>query len=159
MRVEQIIPWLVNGTADVCSTPPGILMAAWDSAPTLQHFVFGNLFTGYAIIAQPDAGLKTYREYRIAGLPPVEAARRAIAPMRGKVFAYPPEDAIKPFIDVALEKGGLSLKDVDPLVVDDPLTVNAMRRKRQILKLEGPLRESRYRAKAIYRFLRRKICL
>lgn len=129
MGVEQIIPWLKNGTVDACSTPPGILMAAWDSAPELRSFVFGNMFTGYAIMGQPDQKYLTYRQLRAEGFDSQTAAQKAISQMKGKRFAYPPEDAIRPFIDLVLSKANIQLKDLNTVVMDDSLTVNAMRQK------------------------------
>lgn len=127
--VEHIVPWLRNGTVDVCSTPPGILMAAWDGAPNLRSFVFGNLFTGYAIMAQPDQRYRTYQQFRADGHAPPVAAQRAVAQLKGRRLAYPPEDAIRPFIDLTLSRADLRLEDLETVVMDDPLTVNAMRQR------------------------------
>jgi hypothetical protein len=66
-----------------------------------------------------------------------DAIRAVIGQMRGKTFAYPTENAIKPFIDLALEEGGLSRRDVKNLVLDDPLTVIAMRNKQADFQVGG----------------------
>jgi ABC-type nitrate/sulfonate/bicarbonate transport system substrate-binding protein len=128
LPVEQIVPALANRTVDVCSTPPGILMAAWDSAPNLVTFVFGNMFTGYAIMAQPSGNYRSFSELVAQGSAADAAAVIAISQMKGKSFAYPPEDAIRPFIDLALARARLTVKDLKTVVLDDPLTVNAMRK-------------------------------
>jgi ABC-type nitrate/sulfonate/bicarbonate transport system substrate-binding protein len=110
--VEQIVPALTRHEVDVCSTPPGIIMAAWDSAPTLVTFVFGNMFTGYAIMAQPAGNYHSYSELVSQGAAPADAAAIAVGQMRGKTFAYPPEDAIRPFIDLSLARARLTLDDL-----------------------------------------------
>jgi hypothetical protein len=42
--------------------------------------------------------------------------------MKGNRFAYPPEAAIKGFINLALDKGGLTLNDVKSIVAEDAKT-------------------------------------
>ena len=128
IKVEEIVPLLKNRGLDVVSSPPGILFASHDNAPNLVSFVFGDLFQGYAILAHPDRGLQSYAELLAQGIPAEEALREAARQLQGKTLAYPSEAAIKPFIDLVLEKGGLQRSQIDSLVLDDPLTVNAMRR-------------------------------
>lgn len=137
IKVEEIVPYLKNGTMDVVSSPPGILISAHDNAPNLCSFVFGDLFQGYAILAQPDGGYKSYDEFVQGGMSPTDAARATAQQLRGKTFAYPTETAIKPFIDLVLEKGGLKRSDFKSLVLDDPLTVNAMRGKQAAFQVGG----------------------
>jgi len=127
IKVEEIVPLLKNRNLDVVSTPPGILFSAFDSAPDLVSFVFGDVFQGYAILSQPDLALSSYAEFRAAGAAPEDAIKQVVSQMRNKTFAFPSEAAIKPFIDLVLEKGGLQRSDINALVLDDPLTVNAMR--------------------------------
>lgn len=129
IKVEEIVPLLKNRSLDVVSSPPGILFAAFDSAPNLVSFVFGDLFQGYAMLGQPDEGFRSYSEFRESGLPPEAAVIKVVEQLRGRTFAYPAEAAIKPFIDLVLEKGGITRKDITSLVLDDPLTINAMRKK------------------------------
>ncbi|WP_319525109.1 hypothetical protein [uncultured Desulfosarcina sp.] len=129
IKVEEIVPFLKNNTMDVISCPPGILFSAYDNAPNLISFVFGDLFQGYAILAQPDAGYFSYEEFITKGYTHEDAIRATINQMKGKIFAYPTETAIKPFIDLALNKGGLTYNDIITKVLDDPLTIVAMRNK------------------------------
>lgn len=137
IKVEEIVPYLKNGTLDVVSSPPGILFSSYDNAPNLCSFVFGDLFQGYAILAQPDSGYKSYDEFVTQGMSPADAAKAAAQQLKGKTFAYPTETAIKPFIDLVLEKGGLKRGDFKSLVLDDPLTVNAMRSKQADFQVGG----------------------
>lgn len=137
VKIDNIVPLLKGGTYDAASVPPGILFASYDTAPELCTFVFGDLFQGYAIMSRSDPAIKSYAQFRAAGLPPADALRAAALQLRGKVFAYPSETAIKPFINLVLSKGGLRGTDYRALVLDDPLTVNAMRNKQADFQVGG----------------------
>ncbi len=125
LKIEDVVPFLNNGTLDVASCPPGILMASYENAPDVVAFCFGDLFQGFAIMAKPS--YKSYSDFIKEGKPPKEAVKAAVAQMRGKTFAYPAEAAIKPFIDLAIEKSGMTRKDFTSLVLDDPMTINSLR--------------------------------
>lgn len=137
IKVEEIVPLLKNRSLDVVSAPPGILFAAYDDAPNLVSFVFGDLFQGYAVLARADLNLRSQADFLAEGMAPDRAVAAVVAQMRGKTFAYPSEAAIQPFIDLVLEKGGLRRSDIKTLVLDDPLTVNAMRRGQADLQVGG----------------------
>jgi ABC-type nitrate/sulfonate/bicarbonate transport system substrate-binding protein len=137
IKVEEIVPLLKNGSLDLVSTPPGILFAAHDNAPNLVSFVFGDIFQGYAVLARPDLNLRSQAEFVAEGMTPEQAVAAVVAQMRGKTLAYPSEAAIQPFIDLVLRKGSLRRSDIKPLVLDDPLTVNAMRRGQADLQVGG----------------------
>jgi len=137
IKIENGVSFLKNGTLDVCSLPLGLLYPAYDSASDLGTFVFCDLFQGFAIMAQPDKGYRSYQEFLADGMTSEQAFKAAIGQMRGKTFAYPSETAIKPFIDVALEKGGLTREDLTSLVQDDALTINAMRAKQADFQVGG----------------------
>lgn len=137
IKVEEIVPLLKNRSLDVVSSPPGILFSAHDSAPNLVSFVFGDIFQGYAILARPDLQLRSHAEFVATGSTPEQAVEQVVAQMRGKRLAFPSEAAIKPFIELVLDKGGLRLSDIKPLVLDDPLTVNAMRKGQADLQVGG----------------------
>jgi len=127
VKVENTIPFLLNGSLDVGSCSPGVIMAAFPTSPGVVQFVFGDIFQGYAIMAQPNRGYKSVTEFVQSGMTVAQAIRAAAIQLRGKKFAYPTEAAIKPFIDLVLQKGALTRNDFSSLVLDDPLTVNAMR--------------------------------
>lgn len=127
VKVEDTIPFLLNGSLDVGSCSPGVIIAAHDTNPGVVSFVFGDIFQGYAIMAQPNKGYKSVAEFVGQGLSANDAIKAAAQQLRGRAFAYPSEAAIKPFIDLVLRKGNLTRQDFQSLVLDDPLTVNAMR--------------------------------
>lgn len=137
IKIENLVPFLSNGTLDVSSSPAGLLYPAYESSPNLSVFVFADIFQGYAIVAQPGLGCKSFSEFVESGLPPDEAYRKTVSQLRGKTFAYPSETAIKPFIDIVLQKGGLTREDFTSLVQDDALTINAMRNKSADFQVGG----------------------
>jgi ABC-type nitrate/sulfonate/bicarbonate transport system substrate-binding protein len=127
VKVEDTVPFLRNGSLDVGSCSPGVILAAYGGGRPVVNFVFGDIFQGYAIMAQPDRGYKSVQDFEKQGMSKPDAIKAAAAQLRGKTFAYPTEAAIKPFIDLVISKGGLSRNDFKSLVLDDPLTVNTMR--------------------------------
>ena len=137
IKIENVVPFLKNQTLDVCSSPAGLLYPAYESAPGLGVFVFADIFQGYGIVAQPGLNCKSYEEFVKEGLSSEDAFKAAVAQMKGKVFAYPSETAIKPFIDIVLEKGGITREELTSLVQDDALTVNSMRQGRAQFQVGG----------------------
>ena len=137
IKIENVVPFLKNGTLDICSSPAGLLYPAFESAPGLNVFVFADIFQGYAIMAQPELNCKSLNEFIEEGMSQDEAFKAAVGQMKGRVFAYPSETAIKPFIDLVLEKGGVSRDEITSLVQDDALTINAMRGDRAHFQVGG----------------------
>src|ERR1044072_4348415 len=101
IKIDDAVPGLESGAYDVVSAPPGVLFCAFETAPGLCLFVFGDVFHGSAIMAQPDRGYKTYTDLRNAGRSHEEAIKSVIGQMKGKTLAYTRENAIKPLIDLA----------------------------------------------------------
>ncbi|PWU00341.1 MAG: hypothetical protein C5B53_04230 [Candidatus Melainabacteria bacterium] len=137
VKVEDVVPFLKGGSLDVASVPPGILLASYETAPNLVSFALSDLFQGYCIMGQPDSHCKSYMEMVSTGAKPEEAIKKAAQQLRGKVFAYPAEAAIKPFIDLVVQKSGLQRRDFKSLVLDDALTINAMRNKQADFQVGG----------------------
>lgn len=137
IKIEEVVPALINKKYDVVSVPPGILFSSYESAPDLTSFVFSDLFQGYAIMGQAGAGYKSYADFVNEGKTHEEAIQGVAVQLRGKTFTYPAETAVKPFIDQVLKAGGLTASDYRPLVLDDPLTVGAMRNKEADFQVGG----------------------
>ncbi len=137
IKAEEVIPGLANGAFDVASVPPGMLFSAYNSTTNLCSFVFSDLFQGYALMAQPRQGLKSYADFIEAGMNHSDAVAATVKQIEGKRFAYPSETAIKPFIDRLLTEGNLTRDNFKNLVLDDPLTVNTMRNKQADFQVGG----------------------
>lgn len=127
IKVEAVLPDLNNNRLDVSSCAPGIILSSYDNASNICMFSFADVFQGYAILAQPGGNYKTYQDFLKAGLSDKDAIKAAVLQLKGKTFAYPSETAIKPFIDILLEKAGMSRSDFKSLVQDDAVNINAMR--------------------------------
>ncbi len=119
---ENTVGVLAAGTYDVLSGSSVLFLSAYQGIPPFKAFVHGDIFQGYAIMAQPDAGYKTVQDFIDEGMEPTEALGEAAKQMEGKKFAYPPEGAIKGFIILVLEKAGMTLDDVRSIVAEDAKT-------------------------------------
>jgi ABC-type nitrate/sulfonate/bicarbonate transport system substrate-binding protein len=137
IKVEESVPYLTNGSLDVSSGSPGLAFAAYETNPGVAVFALGSIFQGWAIMAQPDRGYQNVEDFINRGASPADAVRMAARQLKGKNFAFPSEAAIKPFIDLVFEKAGLKRDEVKSLVLDDPLTVNAMRNKQADFQVGG----------------------
>lgn len=137
IKIEDVVPFLKNGTLDAASVPPGILYASYEMAPNLVSFTLSDLFQGFCIMGQPNENFKSYSQFVASGLTPAQAVKAAAQQLRGKTFAYPAEAAIKPFVDLCIQKSGLTRNDFKSLVLDDPMTINAMRKKQADFQVGG----------------------
>lgn len=128
IKIDEIIPYFTNNQYDIISCPPGILFSSYETAPNLVSFVFGDLFQGYAILAQPEGKYLSFDDIISKNnISPDSALILAANQLRGKTFTYPSETAIRPFIDLILNKGRIKSSDFKPLILEDALTINAMR--------------------------------
>ena len=134
---DQAMGIAAAGSQDVMSGLPQLFMPGYASLPKLQLFSIGDYFKGYAIMAQPDAGYKSFSEFTAAGMPPDEAFKATIAQIKGKNFTYPAEAAIKGFIDLALKHGGITLDDIKTTVAPDADTGRMMQTKRADFQVGG----------------------
>lgn len=137
IKIEDAVPFVKNGSLDVVSVPPGVIMTAYENSPGVVNFVFGDVFQGFAIMARPDAGYKSVDEFVREGMTAEAAIQAAVKQLQGKTFAYPSEASVKPFIDLAIRKGGITRESFKSLVLDDPLTVNAMRNRQADFQVGG----------------------
>jgi ABC-type nitrate/sulfonate/bicarbonate transport system substrate-binding protein len=123
---DQAMGIAAAGSQDVMSGLPQLFMPGYKTLPKLQMFSVGDYFKGFAIMAQPDGGYKSYAEFRAEGASPEEAFQKTVGQMKGKKFAYPAEAAIKGFIDLALKRGGIALGDMTTVVAPDADTARLM---------------------------------
>ncbi len=134
---DQSVPVMAAGNHEIMSFVPQGLMPAVASLPKTLQFTIGDLFLGYALMAQPDAGYKTFREYVAEGASAEDAFRMTVEQMRGKRFAFPAEAAIKGFIDLSLSKAGLTLEDMETTVAPDANTTRLMQAGRADFQVGG----------------------
>lgn len=125
---------MVAGSYDFASGAPSLFIPSMRQA-NFTTFCFSNLFLGYSIMA--PAGTKTYGDFIAEGQEPAEAIVSVMAQMKGQTFTYPSESAIKPFIDLCMEKGGLTMDDFKSEVLDDSNGVALMLAGRAQFKVGG----------------------
>ena len=123
---ENTIPVFASGQLDVMSGSVPLFLGATRQLPPFKYFFYADMFLGYAIMAQPDKGYKSVQDFIAAGAPTDQAVKQAVEQMRGKKFGYPAEMAIKGFINLALERGGLTLNDVHGVIAEDSRTAAMM---------------------------------
>ena len=134
---DQAVPVMASGNHDIMSFVPQGLMPAVASLPKTVQFTIGDLFLGYALMAQPDSGYKSFKEFRAEGASSEDAFRMTVEQMRGKRFAFPAEAAIKGFIDLSLSKAGLTLEDLEVTVAPDANTTRLMQAGRADFQVGG----------------------
>lgn len=123
---ENCIPIFSSGDVDVISGSVPLFLGASKQMPSFKQFANADIFQGYAIMAQPDAGYKNVKEFMDEGMTSDEAIKAAIKQIKGKKFAYPSETAIKGFINLCLERGGLKEGDFESVIAEDSKTVAMM---------------------------------
>ena len=134
---DEALAVFASGRVAVLSGSAQLLMPAADRLPPFKMFFFADIFQGYAILAQPDGGYKSFTEFIAEGMEPDAAFQAAVGQMQGKIFAYPPEAAIKGFIDLSLAKGGVTLDDLETNVAEDSANVALMQGGRADFQVGG----------------------
>lgn len=125
---------MTAGSYDFASGAPTLFIPSMNQGK-FTTFCFSNLFLGYSVMA--PAGTKTYAEFRAEGMSASDAIVAAMAQMKDKTFTYPSESALKPFIDLCLEKGGLTMDDFKSEVLNDSNGVALMLAGRAQFKVGG----------------------
>ena len=131
---DKVPSVLVAGTYDFASGAPSLFIPSMGQGE-FTTFAFSNLFLGYSVMA-PE-GTKTYSDFVDEGMSGEEAIKAALGQMKGKIFTYPSESAIKPFIDLCFQKAGMTLDDVENEVIDDSNGVALMLSGRADFKVGG----------------------
>lgn len=123
---DQRIAALVAGTVDIMTGHVGTIAPVHKNAPNLKFFASSNVFEGYAILAQPDSGFKTYQEILAEEGDQATALNKTMAQLVGKRYAHAQSSALISFIQSALGLGGVSMSDVDTIPLDDPEVLSTM---------------------------------
>jgi ABC-type nitrate/sulfonate/bicarbonate transport system substrate-binding protein len=127
-----------SGRVDVISGSAQIFIPTARALPPPKMFFYSDIFQGYALMAQPDGNYKSFQEFAAGGMGPNEAFKATIAQMRGKRFAFPTEAPIKGFINLSLQKGGVTLSDLQAIgAPDDSANVAMMEAKRADFQVGG----------------------
>ncbi len=122
MNETQIMPALQNGEMDITSYWFGLSVQALDRVTDVHPIMVYSFFQGNTIVGAPDK-YKSVDEFVAEGMPWDEAAAAAVAQLKGKKFAITASPSTYPWDEFALKLGGLSLKDLDTVPVEDPKAV------------------------------------
>lgn len=125
---ENCLPVFLSGDVDVISGSVALFLGAADQFADdgFKIFVNCDIFQGYALMTQPDAGYKSVQEFIDGGMGEQEAVVAACAQIKGKTFAYPAETAIKGFLDLVKSTSGLAPEEYESIIAEDSKTVAMM---------------------------------
>lgn len=98
---------LLNGQIDIASQYCPLMLPTYKSTEKLKCIAFTDTFLGQAILANPELGLKSFRDYIAEGMDFDEAIKTALEPMTGKTLVTPPQLSNRPFTDAAAEFSGV----------------------------------------------------
>ena len=117
---------LVSGSVDIVSGSAAALIPALKQAPNLRFFVIADIFQGYAVLANPELGLKSYSEFIQEGFDKEEALRMTVEQFRGKKWTWEDVPQTFAFIQLVLSKANMTSKDVEGMPVPDAKTIDLM---------------------------------
>jgi ABC-type nitrate/sulfonate/bicarbonate transport system substrate-binding protein len=126
IAADDAIAVYASGRDDVMQFPGAGFLPAIKTIPPFAMFAVTSIFFGYAVIAQPNAGYKSYQEFVQEGVPKDQAMREAVGQIKGKRYAYPVDANVRQFLALVLQRGGLTTNDLVSLVNQDNVNVALM---------------------------------
>lgn len=119
----QVIPELMNHQLDITSYWFGLAIQQLNRIPNVHPVLVYSFFQGSTIVGNPSSGIKSVDEFIAQGMSWPDAAAAAIRQMEGKRFAITASPSTYPWDEFALSLGGLSLKQLHTIPVEDPKAV------------------------------------
>jgi hypothetical protein len=104
----NVIALLLNRQLDMASQYCPLLLPTYKTADTLKCVGFTDNFLGTAILARPELGLKSFKDYIAEGMSFDEAIRAAVAPLEGKTLVGSPVLSKRPFEEVVQQFSGVT---------------------------------------------------
>ena len=98
---------LLNGQLDMSSQYCPLLLPTYKTSNELKCVGFTDNFLGTAILARPDLGLKSFKDYIAEGMSFEEAIRAAVAPLEGKTLVGSPVLSKRPFEEAVQQFSGV----------------------------------------------------
>jgi len=123
LNETQVVPQLLNGEMDITTYWFGLAIQALDRVPDLHPVMVYSFFQGNTIVGNPDKGFKSVDEFMEGGMSWEEAAGAAVNQMKGHKFAVTASPSTYPWNEFALKLGGLSMRELDTIPVEDPKAV------------------------------------
>jgi len=104
----NVIALLLNGQLDMSSQYCPLLLPTYKTSDKLKCVAFTDNFLGTAILANPDLGLKSFKDYIAEGMEFDEAIKAALAPLEGKTLVGSPVLSKRPFEEAVQQFSGVS---------------------------------------------------
>lgn len=123
LNETQIVPQLQNGELDITTYWFGLAIQALDRVPDIHPVLVYSFFQGNTIVGAPDKGFKSVDEFMADGMSWVDAAGAAVNQLKGRKFAITASPSTYPWDEFALKLGGLSMRDLNTIPVEDPKAV------------------------------------
>ena len=123
VQEPQAIAQVNNDELDICGHYFGGIIQALNRVDNIRPFFCYSYFQGRTILSPPDAGIKSVEEFLNEGMSWSEAANAAMAQIKGQQFAIMNAPSVLPWINLALEQGGLKLEDTEAIPLEDPRVV------------------------------------
>ena len=104
----NVIALLLNGQLDMSSQYCPLLLPTYKSSDKLKCVAFTDNFLGTAILARPELGLKSFKDYIAEGKDFDEAIKAALAPLEGETLVGSPVLSKRPFEEAVQQFSGVS---------------------------------------------------
>jgi len=104
----NVIALLLNGQLDMSSQYCPLLLPTYKTSDKLKCVAFTDNFLGTAILANPDLGLKSFKDYIAEGMEFDEAIKAALTPLEGKTLVGSPVLSKRPFEEAVQQFSGVS---------------------------------------------------
>ena len=99
---------LLNGQLDISSQYCPLMLPTYKSSNKLKCIAFTDNFLGTALLANPELGLKSFKDYIAEGMSFEDAITAALAPMDGKTLVGSPVLSKRPFEEAVSAFSGVT---------------------------------------------------
>ena len=99
---------LLNGQLDISSQYCPLMLPTYKSSNKLKCIAFTDNFLGTALLANPELGLKSFKDYIAEGMSFEEAIAAALTPMDGKTLVGSPVLSKRPFEEAVSAFSGVT---------------------------------------------------
>lgn len=118
---DGILPSMQRGSQDITTFPDaGYLSTLNTFGESIPPVLMYSTYIGYGILAAPGTGAKTVTQFMKEGMTFAQAAKDAIAQMRGHtVYISPSAETQPPYAETLMKYDNLSFANVKPIYLID----------------------------------------
>jgi ABC-type nitrate/sulfonate/bicarbonate transport system substrate-binding protein len=120
---QQCVPQLQNKELDITTMFFGLIVQALDKVTNVKPILVYSYWQGNTILTAPDSGFKTVDDFLQEGMPWDEAAKAAMAQLKGQQLTVPPNQSTAPWLDYAFSFADLKKEDAQLVALEDPKAV------------------------------------